>query len=186
MIPFVVPTFLFLESLDRAEPVDAESKRPLPAVDGAIKVFLDFLRRGLPRVSLFFFSLPFRAEGAIGGLRYRDRGNCGAVSVFLVGELAGCSARSSRYVTGGLDPRRTLLRRQGRTRGCLPFGPDSGPVAPWRKGDGKLPASFGQGDVGDAVAVGDHQHRLVPDLSVEFLAFIDFSAFAHGFSPTLR
>jgi hypothetical protein len=87
--------FLFLESLDRAETVDAESKRPLPAVDGAIKVFQDFLRRGLPRVSLLFCALPFGAGGAIGGFRCRDLGNYGAMSAFLVGDLASCSARSS-------------------------------------------------------------------------------------------
>jgi hypothetical protein len=63
---------------------------------------------------------------------------------------------------------------------------DFGPVAPWRKGNGKLPAGLRQGDVGDAVAVGNDQRRLLPDLLVEFLAFVDFSALAHGFSPTLR
>ena len=69
MVPFVV-RFFFLVSLAPAETVDPESKRTLPAVDGAIEVFRKLLGRGLLGCGLFFLSLPISEGRAVGGLRY--------------------------------------------------------------------------------------------------------------------
>ena len=182
MVPFVEAAFLLLEALDRGETIDAESKRPLPAIDGALEVFRKILRRALPRFShLTFFPL-FPARGIMGCLKLLASGNGGFLSAFFIGDFAGRNPRFCRQAAGGLGPGCPLIGREDRLRGNPPPGANSGPVAPRRKRDTKPSAGLSQGDAGDAVAFCNDQGGFLPDLFIEFLAVIDSPASVRGLS----